>query len=319
MISSKLFRFLLVGVLCVACTKTEKPGPQVLGAENREEYKVMSVVLKDFFGDHEGEDDTAGYKQFDTSGLTFLSSVAHGDTALYKALRKRFGLQQLLADHDTLGVRSVCDSLIQKRVGLGNYFTVKDYSVKWLPARRDLFANEYRGADLPHELVESFNDNNEKPCLFDGNAFPNSLIVQLVPTKQIDSVEVDGDWWTTFYQRYPLSNGLIAFSRVGFDSDRNLALVCVEVDVLPLGGTGWYLLLERSDSTWKIVTKTLCAAVVLACRVPNATLPTRKTCRSRHNLLHPKANLLRLNRHTQAAPSPSPPSLDSRGCIQLWF
>jgi hypothetical protein len=59
--------------------------------------------------------------------------------------------------------------------------------------------------------------------------------------------------WEKFYEKYPASQGLLTFSRVGFNPARNQAFVYVANQWERFAGSGLYVLLEKTkDQTWII-------------------------------------------------------------------
>jgi hypothetical protein len=64
--------------------------------------------------------------------------------------------------------------------------------------------------------------------------------------------EIDGGIWQTFYKQYPGAQGVLAFSRVGFNSKKDEALVYVANQSGLVGGSGRFVLLSRSSGNWAI-------------------------------------------------------------------
>lgn len=63
------------------------------------------------------------------------------------------------------------------------------------------------------------------------------------------------DFWKAFYNKYPDAQGLTILSKVGFNSSADQALVYVGKTTGSLGGAGYYILLEKSNSEWVIQNK----------------------------------------------------------------
>jgi|SRR5208337_2079581 len=64
---------------------------------------------------------------------------------------------------------------------------------------------------------------------------------------------VDKECWNRFYKQYPESGGIVAFSRVGFNSKRDQALVYVASQSGFVGGSGWFVVFSRAaGGAWKI-------------------------------------------------------------------
>jgi hypothetical protein len=62
--------------------------------------------------------------------------------------------------------------------------------------------------------------------------------------------------WKAFYAKYPSASGITSVSRVGFNQQRDIALVYVS-NVLDFEvGSGWYLILTKKDGQWKVVRQT---------------------------------------------------------------
>ena len=66
------------------------------------------------------------------------------------------------------------------------------------------------------------------------------------------------DWfhWDWFYDKYPNSNGLIVFTRIGYNSDKSQAIVRIE-HVRGDGardGEGYIVYIEKNNNNeWKII------------------------------------------------------------------
>lgn len=61
--------------------------------------------------------------------------------------------------------------------------------------------------------------------------------------------------WPDFRKRYPDSDGLINFSRVGFDRINQQALVYMEHACGSECGTGFYILLNKANGQWRVADK----------------------------------------------------------------
>jgi hypothetical protein len=58
--------------------------------------------------------------------------------------------------------------------------------------------------------------------------------------------------WDIFYNRFPQAPGITTFSRVGFDTPLDQALVYMGTQSNWLVGTGYYILLKKVNGTWNI-------------------------------------------------------------------
>lgn len=66
----------------------------------------------------------------------------------------------------------------------------------------------------------------------------------------------NNDGWAEFYKRYPGSSGTVDFSNVGFDRVRKQAFVYVAHGCGWLCGSGDYVLLEKRNGMWTIISET---------------------------------------------------------------
>jgi hypothetical protein len=65
------------------------------------------------------------------------------------------------------------------------------------------------------------------------------------------------DGWMIFNQQYPTAYAIITLSRVGFNKERNQALIFVAFGCGWLCGEGNYILLTKKDGMWKIEAKSM--------------------------------------------------------------
>lgn len=65
----------------------------------------------------------------------------------------------------------------------------------------------------------------------------------------IDSIN---DSWNRYYDKFPGAQGVMQFSRIGFDTGGTQALVYVGNSINLLSGAGYYVLLIREDNSWLI-------------------------------------------------------------------
>jgi len=76
----------------------------------------------------------------------------------------------------------------------------------------------------------------------------------LVTNEEINAIfGARGNGWNNFYKKYPGAQGILLFSRVGFDRRRKQALVYAGDQSNYLGGAGYLVLLARKDGTWVVI------------------------------------------------------------------
>jgi hypothetical protein len=60
------------------------------------------------------------------------------------------------------------------------------------------------------------------------------------------------DGWRRFHKEHPGASGIVRFSRVGFNSDRTLAVAYADVQASLMSAHGAYFLLVKKNGSWKI-------------------------------------------------------------------
>src|SRR5262249_7733671 len=101
--------------------------------------------------------------------------------------------------------------------------------------------------------VADFHSKNDQPTSLD-KLFDLKVNVALISADEVNHFfGAGGGWWKAFYQKYPKSQGLLTLSNVGFNPEKNQALVYVGNQSGGLAGAGSYVLLTREeDDDWVI-------------------------------------------------------------------
>ena len=106
---------------------------------------------------------------------------------------------------------------------------------------------------LQPQTIDSFLAANQTMTPLADQFHLNGRIVLL---SRADQAKIfSGDWqtmWTTFYQRFPGASGLRAFSRVGFNSARDQALVYYQISSGSLDAEGSMILLKKTSTGWLV-------------------------------------------------------------------
>ena len=108
---------------------------------------------------------------------------------------------------------------------------------------------------ISDEMVEDFEKKNEKEGELARQLNLTINYVLLGEKASQDSpktLEESTKQWEEFHQKYPNSPGIISLSRVGFNSDKDQALVYTANSCGNLCGKGYYVLLMKSDKGWKV-------------------------------------------------------------------
>jgi hypothetical protein len=105
---------------------------------------------------------------------------------------------------------------------------------------------------LSDETLASFVDRNSTP----GQLSPNMNIgvdyVLLSPDK-LAQITSQPNWGEVLNEMYPNSGGYKIFSRVGFNSTLDQAMLYVGHVAGPMMGGGFYYLMEKKDGRWSII------------------------------------------------------------------
>ena len=106
---------------------------------------------------------------------------------------------------------------------------------------------------LKPETVADFQSKNNQSSLLE-KLFDLKAKVALISSDEVEQFfGRGGGWWEAFYKRYPKSQGLLTLSQVGFNAEKNQALVYVGNQRGGLDGGGSYILLTREeDDDWVI-------------------------------------------------------------------
>lgn len=107
---------------------------------------------------------------------------------------------------------------------------------------------------IQKETVANYFAANKAPSHLEDH-FDLPLPVVLFSSKDRYNLSRDRralDFWTIFYERYPHSTGILAVSRVGFNSTKEQAFVYVRDACGSLCGGGSYYLLSKTSGRWRI-------------------------------------------------------------------
>jgi hypothetical protein len=109
---------------------------------------------------------------------------------------------------------------------------------------------------VDEEVLGDFRVKNAHPLQLK-NRFSFAGTTVLMSQEKFDSIFVGGGVWDEFYERYPKSNGILTFSRVGFNSQFDEALVCIGIQSHFKDGAGYYVFLDKLNDGWMVGETTL--------------------------------------------------------------
>ena len=117
--------------------------------------------------------------------------------------------------------------------------------------------------DMELRTIEDFKAKNSKVYpLQNLFKFKGKYVIvnesEIYEVFSVNQEKETGDEWEEFYGRCPNSPGILYFSRVGFNSNLDQALVEEGYDFPGmLAGRGYLLLLEKSNGKWNVTSSTM--------------------------------------------------------------
>ena len=105
--------------------------------------------------------------------------------------------------------------------------------------------------EVEQETCDNFLIKNEQSYPL-GDFFNLTTTVILLSNEEARKIFQEGGGWKEFYMRYPISQGIMDLSRVGFNSEMNQALVYLANVAEDSIGSGYYVLLRKENNVWII-------------------------------------------------------------------
>jgi hypothetical protein len=179
----------------------------------------------------------------DSASVPCSQPAVPGDeeAAVYSALIEQ-------ADVNELGSLVV----IQDQTVRGDYFPFDASQDGRLDRIFGALKRDFRLAD--EATLTSFRANNERAHPMIDHPFLRQIESKLISPQSIPNAS-HVDWWETFRQTYPGATGFFLFSKVGFNSEMNQALVYRAFACADTCGYGSYVLLVKEDGAWRIKTQ----------------------------------------------------------------
>ena len=106
---------------------------------------------------------------------------------------------------------------------------------------------------LQAETIHDFALKNQRAHAVE-RRFDLPVAYAILTDAQLDSLfkSADGEGWNRFYRLYPKADGLFTLSRVGFNTQKDQALIHVGNQSHWLSGAGFYILLRKVGGKWEI-------------------------------------------------------------------
>jgi hypothetical protein len=105
--------------------------------------------------------------------------------------------------------------------------------------------------DLTDEVSANFETQNQQPQPLKP-LLTLSVKYVFISQSEIEMTFKGQDGWKIFYDKYPNAQGHMRLSGVGFNPQRDLALVYVDNMSQALMGGGYYILLKKVNDKWTI-------------------------------------------------------------------
>lgn len=105
--------------------------------------------------------------------------------------------------------------------------------------------------------VTSFKDRNASAHRLKADMAIGNPYTLLTQTSRNEIFSVNQSGWDIFYSRFPDAPGITTFSKVGFNSTLDQALIYMGTNSNWQVGEGYYLLLQKANGGWTINQKVL--------------------------------------------------------------
>jgi len=104
------------------------------------------------------------------------------------------------------------------------------------------------------ELSNDYKASNEKYFTINISQIKSSVKICQLSTDALHKIfnPTNKDGWTEFYKLFPNAGGILHFSRIGFNTRRDQAVLYHSCGKSGLDGVGFYILLHKINSVWRI-------------------------------------------------------------------
>jgi hypothetical protein len=101
-----------------------------------------------------------------------------------------------------------------------------------------------------HDTIADFERKARSSCALKPE-YGDAMHYKLISKEELDKAFKEGGW-SDFYKKYPDAGGVWTFSRPGYNSARNEAVLSVSHACGELCGTGHLYFLTKLDGQWKV-------------------------------------------------------------------
>jgi hypothetical protein len=102
--------------------------------------------------------------------------------------------------------------------------------------------------DIKRETLDAFrlSDGEDRTI---GSRLTTLARCHLISPEELQAIFSNGRGWDALKRRFPNSQGIFYFSRVGFSGDCKQALVYIQINSGPRSGIAYFQILEKDDNT----------------------------------------------------------------------
>lgn len=125
---------------------------------------------------------------------------------------------------------------------------VIDIKTKLYPVKFDILKEA-----MPNIELSTFNDLIKKNKFSDTlniNKFSSDKMIVLIDGLKLNEIFKESNGWDFFYKLYPNSQGILTFSKVGYNIKGSQALIYIGNQSDWRAGAGYYVLLEKKNEFW---------------------------------------------------------------------
>jgi len=129
---------------------------------------------------------------------------------------------------------------------------LKDDNRQPIPWEKEAESLRKKDSLLQQSTLDAYRKVNGQPAFLRRSLHP-TVDYQLVNRAQLEPIFCyHCGSWPAYYKRFPGSQGLLTFSRVGFNTDGTQAFFYYSNMCDGLCGTGEYVIMEKHDGRWAI-------------------------------------------------------------------
>jgi len=129
-----------------------------------------------------------------------------------------------------------------------------------VPRIRQLIEGSILKDPATQDILDDFLTKNAQVHPLGNNFNLNAKYVLISSVDQRQLFQTDNGW-TEFNNKYPAARGILSLSQVGYNRERNLALVCIGYQSGMLSGGGDFVLLAKENGDWVIKRKVTAWAI----------------------------------------------------------